>query len=1203
MLRHMPSRIGLLSAVLLLFCGTLAFAHVNTWSSSGPPGGHFTFLKASSTEANVYYAAYNRSLHKSSDGGDTWTRIRDFTSQVNSLIVDPSDGRRIFVVSMDEGLFRSDDGGASFTRIALSASGIWGVGLSGTTLYYSTNARQVFRSPDLGATWSATPAMSPQVLALILVDPADSNSVFGFTSNFLVRSTNGGASWTQSSTTGSLNDVALIAPNTFIGAGHDGIYRSTDNGVQWTRVQANAFFRGIAIDPNVPGGAIAAAGVHTPRAPIYRTDDFGATWRAIGVAPNGPGEGVAITSGSASRILLVNSTGARYSLDNGITWVEAARPPIASTSQLTTIAAPNSKVYAFTSGIIGGSTALYSTSGDSGWTRLNLAAASDQAGTAFGQTAMAVRPGAPNTLYLAPFNSGFFRSTDGGNNWTRLGTGLGGHIVTAFAIDPTSADTMYAKMSNALSTPASALYRSLDGGQTWSPMTTTLPIGAYGITLIIAPSNSARMFMPAPTFGGINGALHASVDSGVNWSTPLTNQDVHEVAVDPADANLVYVASSTGLQVSSDGGATFTPNAAFAATTNRGASSVVVDPEIPTTLYAASAASAFPSGPHVLRSIDRGQTWEVLRDPNAAPWWLAADRLTLDPNIPGIVYVNTYVHGVATFEVAPELSLALSGHSGRKLIGAPASFSLRTQNAGPYAATAVKVVTTLPAGVVGLSASADNGSCSVAGTTVTCTRAVQAVGAVTNITVAYTPSVAMVLDLAPTVSAHERDPAPANNSAQASAIAGDITDLGVTLTPSATTLTNYESVGLPVVARNEGPDTISNATVTLAAGSQFTLGTLPQGCAMNGANAVCQTGSLAAGASRTFAFQATARAPGTATISAAIAPNETAVDLTAANNSAVASIAVRPLGDVVVTVTDSVDPATVNANFNYRIDVRNTGPDEMTNVGVNFTTTANISTVVATQGSCFRSGNAGTCNLASVPAGVTASITVTAAGGAPGTMSLQATATTDGADPTSSNNSAQENTTVNAAPASGGRGGGGGGALGAYLLLLLALVRVIRVIEHREFALLRRCVESLQDAREFVSALVDAAAQRTCRSLRTFAGTITIQRPERQQSNAILHREVQQLCRVAWLKDFASDIVASEHGRDADHLPKSWRPVSLQGRRPTARPIDDAGCVQPRWYTAPFDRWAAEQQPGRNSSPSHLTPRMSTPRSIAARIT
>lgn len=1026
----------------LLLSNTLSFAGVNTWSSNGPPGGHFMFLKASSTEANVFYAAYSRSLHKSIDGGDTWTRIRDFTSQVNALVVDPSDGRRIFVVSMDEGLFRSDDGGSTFTHVASSGSGIWGVGLSGTTLFYSTNSRQVFRSPDLGATWAATAALAPQVLPLILVDPGDANSVFGFNGNFLVRSTNGGTSWTQSSTTGYLTDVALIAANTFIGVGHDGIYRSVDNGVQWTRVHANGFFRGLALDPNVSGVAIAGSGVHTPRAPLFRTDDFGATWRSIGTAPNGPGEGISIGLGSP-RILVVNSTGARRSLDTAATWIEATRPPIASTAHMATTVAPNSKVYALSSGFIGGSTALYSSSAGSGWTRLNLAAVADQIGSAPGQTAMAVQPGNPDNLFLAPFNSGIFRSTDGGIGWTRLGAGLSGHVVTALAFDPSDAETMYAKMSNSLSTPASALYRSLDRGATWAPLTTTLPLSAYGLNLVIDPSNSARMFMPVQTFGGVNGALYVSVDRGVNWSTPLTNQDVSSVAVDPTNSNLVYAASSTGLQGSVDGGATFTPNTSFVAITNHGARSVVIDPAIPTTLFAAGNSWTFPHGPYVLRSVDRGQTWEVLRDANDNPWWFVADKLTLDPNVPGMVYANTSTHGVATFEVAPDLALTLIGHSGRRLVGVQSSFNLRTQNFGPYAATAVTVVTTLPAGAARASAAADHGSCSVSGTTITCARAVQAVGDITNIAVTYTPTIAMVLDVASTVSAHERDSIATNNNTEASAIAGDLTNLGVTLTPSATTLTNRENITLSIEARNDGPDAVNDAIVTVSAGTQFTIGTLPQGCAIQGTNVVCRTALMGASASRTYAIQATARTAGLATVTASIAPDETAVDIVPTNNSVTVPIMIRAVGDLSVSVARSAESATTNSSFNFRIDIRNAGPDDMPDVSIAFTTTANISAVVSTQGSCSHNGNAGTCTLANVPTGATESITVALMASAPGTASLQVTSTASGIDPASGNNSAQHSIAVTAAPSSGSKGGGGG-AVEACLLLLMSLLCLIR---------------------------------------------------------------------------------------------------------------------------------------------------------------
>src|SRR5687767_6243910 len=98
-------------------------AGTNTWTIKGPPGGHALGLQAHSTAPNVFYAMFQRSIHRSTDGGVTWTVLRNFDGQVNGLVVDPSDGNRLYVSVYSEGVYRSDNRGDSFALVAPPGSG------------------------------------------------------------------------------------------------------------------------------------------------------------------------------------------------------------------------------------------------------------------------------------------------------------------------------------------------------------------------------------------------------------------------------------------------------------------------------------------------------------------------------------------------------------------------------------------------------------------------------------------------------------------------------------------------------------------------------------------------------------------------------------------------------------------------------------------------------------------------------------------------------------------------------------------------------------------------------------------------------------------------------------------------------------------------------------------------------------------------
>jgi hypothetical protein len=58
--------------------------------------------------------------------------------------------------------------------------------------------------------------------------------------------------------------------------------------------------------------------------------------------------------------------------------------------------------------------------------------------------ALAIDPVTPTALYAGTEGAGVFKTTDGGENWTAINTGLTGTFVHALAIDPKTPTTLYA---------------------------------------------------------------------------------------------------------------------------------------------------------------------------------------------------------------------------------------------------------------------------------------------------------------------------------------------------------------------------------------------------------------------------------------------------------------------------------------------------------------------------------------------------------------------------------------------------------------------------------------------------------------------------------------------------------------------------------------------------------------------------------------
>jgi hypothetical protein len=165
------------------------------------------------------------------------------------------------------------------------------------------------------------------------------------------------------------------------------------------------------------------------------------------------------------------------------------------------------------------------------------------------------------------------------------------------------------------------------------------------------------------------------------------------------------------------------------------------------------------------------------------------------------------------------------------------------------------------------------------------------VGEEINAVVRYTaPANAMVLPVTATVSGNENDAAAADNSVQASAIAGDPGDLGVTVVPSTTTVTQGGNVTYTVTVTNRSTAASNEGNVTFTLGSAFTLGTLPNGCTASNGGASCGLGTIAVGGSQTFTFSAVATNSGAVIASATVATRSDVADIDPANNSATSAV-------------------------------------------------------------------------------------------------------------------------------------------------------------------------------------------------------------------------------------------------------------------------------------------------------------------------
>jgi hypothetical protein len=214
---------------------------------------------------------------------------------------------------------------------------------------------------------------------------------------------------------------------------------------------------------------------------------------------------------------------------------------------------------------------------------------------------IAIDPFDPNTVFVAATNAAFngggaagiWKTTDGGNTWSSSLGGEGNDVI----MDPTNDQIIYA------STQGTGIFKSIDGGSTWTQLGGRLPSGngpggaleQGRIALAISHTNSPQTIYTVISDSGafddfsINppdnrfGTLFKfmkSTDGGLTWADQtfgmpqvLGGQNFFRgkagqgwydiaVAVDPTNANIVYVGGTTnfggaGIVESTDGGNTW----------------------------------------------------------------------------------------------------------------------------------------------------------------------------------------------------------------------------------------------------------------------------------------------------------------------------------------------------------------------------------------------------------------------------------------------------------------------------------------------------------------------------------------------------------------------------------------------------------------------------------------------------------------------
>jgi photosystem II stability/assembly factor-like uncharacterized protein len=326
-------------------------------------------------------------------------------------------------------------------------------------------------------------------------------------------------------------------PKTFyMGVASGGVFKTVDNGLVWTPITDGQVPLGstgvIAVADSNPSVVYLGTGsdgvrsnVSTGRG-IYKSTDAGKTWAFAGLRDGGQTGGFKI---------------------------HPTNPDIAFAAMTGDIFKANPERGVFKT-IDGGKT----------WKKVLYV--NDQ----IGAMDVEIKPGDPNIVYAwmsrlerkpwtiisggdASAGAGFYKSTNGGETFTKITTGLPNQLVgkANLATTAANANRVYALIE---AKPGGGFYRSDDAGQTWTLMNSQATMvyrPFYYTTLGADPTNADVVYTGAEGFW-------KSTDGGktfVSMRTP--HGDNHDIWINPKDGNTMIQSNDGGANISNDGGRTW----------------------------------------------------------------------------------------------------------------------------------------------------------------------------------------------------------------------------------------------------------------------------------------------------------------------------------------------------------------------------------------------------------------------------------------------------------------------------------------------------------------------------------------------------------------------------------------------------------------------------------------------------------------------
>jgi photosystem II stability/assembly factor-like uncharacterized protein len=407
---------------------------------------------------NTVYALLSAptGVFKSTDGGVHWNAAKAGLAVpfCSSLVIDPSNGSVLYAAGANH-IFKTNDGAASWSELidGLGNAEYRSLAISmAPSMIIAASDEGLYKSTNSGASW--TGPSQPLLDSFVAIDPRNASNILLVSGSNVVRSTDGGSTFSPSAsglTAATTASISVDPRNEFIlyTSGGAGIFKSADHGESWSLLLGTST-ESIAVDPfNSRTLYAIVAGK------FRRSTNGGLDFEDFGTGL--PETAFGGASARATYIRLDSSTpGTLYTTIDGTPYKKVGAAAWAIKNN----------------GLPGGPYAAF----------------------------LEIDPHDGSVLYTGG-TFGLYKSTDGGESWRSSSTALPRSGVASLRVDPFD--------SNHLLSWKSVAYESTNGGATWAPFAGTA--GRQGGALTFDPTARGRIY------NHLSDVVERSNDAGKTW--------------------------------------------------------------------------------------------------------------------------------------------------------------------------------------------------------------------------------------------------------------------------------------------------------------------------------------------------------------------------------------------------------------------------------------------------------------------------------------------------------------------------------------------------------------------------------------------------------------------------------------------------------------------------------------------------------------